>query len=236
MNNKIFDLYLESVCDERPFEPQKFIQFEYNYKKFFPKQTDSKILDIGVGRGEMLICMRDWGYSNYNGVDISKSTIKHCQKHNLNCELTDNTVLWLQNHQGEFDLITMLDVLEHIKKEDTIIFLQALRTSLKKNGKLIIQLPNMQSPDSQLHHFNDFTHEVGFVEHSLKQVLLLAGFTNLHFFGFEEFSRNNFKEIIKKILRFFYWKIVRFTRAISGNGNPSILNPVFCVIAFKENE
>ena len=74
-----------------------------------------KVLDIGVGRGEMLSCMKEWGL-NYQGIDISPSKIGFCQSLKLNCEVIDNTVDWLHKNREELEIITCLDVLEHIPK------------------------------------------------------------------------------------------------------------------------
>lgn len=91
----------------------------------------------------------------------------------------------------------------------------------------------MQSPDSNLHMYNDITHMVGFTEHSLTQVLIASGFKKFFFQGFEEFVFGGAKEKFKKFLRYIYWKWVRFVRRINSNLNPIILHPVLSVIAEK---
>jgi len=108
-----------------------------------------------------------------------------------------------------------------------------MRASLTNEGLAIIQVPNLQSPYGYLHHFNDFTHVSGFVEHSLAQVLLASGFKDFKFYGFEEIFPTTIKNRIRLILRFFYHKFVRFLRAINSNPNPLILNPVMFVVARK---
>jgi len=210
----------------------KLRQFELNYKKHFNNSESLRTLDIGVGRGEMLSCMKIWGH-NYYGIDISPSTVKFCKKLNLLCEHVDDTEFWLKNHQKQFDIITCLDVLEHIPKENLINFLKAIHNSLNKDGIAIFQVPNLQSPFGYLHHFNDITHISGFVEHSLNQVLLTTGFKKLSFFGFEEFYEKTPKILFKKILRFFYRKLIRFLRTINSNPNPYILDPVISVVAYR---
>ena len=155
-----------------------------------------KVLDIGVGRGEMLSCMKEWGL-NYQGIDISPSKIRFCQSLKLNCEVIDDTIDWLHKNREEFEIITCLDVLEHIPKNETIEFLKAIRSSLKRDGKAIIQVPNLQSPFGYLHHFNDFTHLNGYVEHSLAQVLLAAKFERFEFFVFEEINNYDYKENVR---------------------------------------
>lgn len=228
----IFDNYVEASFDGKSQNAFKFKQFEYNYKKYFPADLSGPVLDIGVGRGEMLTCMRDWDF-NYRGVDISPSTIGYCKSLQLNCELTENTSSWLKNNEDFFSLITCLDVLEHVPREETIEFLKSIRISLKKDGIAIIQVPNLQSPSGYLHHFNDFTHVSGYVEHSLAQVLITSGFKDFKFYGFEENFPTNIKQGIRLTIRFFFRKLVRFLRMINGNPNPEILDPVMFVVVRK---
>ena len=229
---EIFENYIDNSFDGHYQADFKLRQFDLNYKKHFNDSEPLRTLDIGIGRGEMLSCMKKWGH-NYHGIDISPSTVNFCKKLDLSCELVDDTEFWLNNHQKQIDIITCLDVLEHIPKEHLINFLKSIRNSLNKDGIAIFQVPNLQSPFGYLHHFNDITHVCGFVEHSLNQVLLSVGFNNLRFFGFEEFYEKTPKILLKKILRFFYRKLIRLLRTINSNPNPRILDPVISVVAHR---
>lgn len=231
---EIFDSYIKVAFGSYEQASFKFKQFEVNYKHFFPSDKDARLLDVGIGRGEMLTCMKNWGYKNYLGVDISPDTVDFCKSIRLNCLLVEDIPTWLEDkNKGTFEIITLLDVLEHVRKEETIGFLKALMASLKDGGILIIQTPNLQAPDGQLHRYNDFTHEVGYIEHSLQQVLMAAGFKDIKFGGFEEFVIGIWKEKILKVLRKLYWFYIKKTRLINGNMNPDILNPVFFAVAKK---
>jgi O-antigen chain-terminating methyltransferase len=230
---EIFDSYVENSFGEEKQAVFKFRQFEQNYKKYFPVNKEAKVLDIGIGRGEMLSCYEKWGYKNYLGVDISPSTVKFCKSIGLNCECVEDSAQYLKDNQNIFELITLIDVLEHIPREYVVSFLKDVKNALKDDGVFIIQVPNLQAPDGQLHMYNDVTHMMGYIEHSLQQVLITAGFTKFHFQGFEEIISTNWKTPIRKILRSIYWKIVKFNRKINGNINPNILNPVFSVIVKK---
>ena len=232
---EFFENYMGNAFDGRKQAEFKIKQFEFNYKKYFPINKDSKVLDIGIGRGEMLTCMKNWNYgNNYLGIDISPSTVEFCKTLGLNCDRVEDTAEWLKQHENSFVVITMLDVLEHVPKAQVIDFLKAIRCALVKNGIFIVQVPNLQAPEGYLHRYNDFTHESGFVEHSLRQVLLTSGFRKLQFEGFEEVRLGGCEEKMKKFLRSIFWRYIKFTRAINHNLNPKILNPVFYAIAINE--
>ena len=231
---EIFDTYIENAFGDFKQAKFKFKQFEKNYRDFFPSNKNATLLDIGVGRGEMLSSMKMWGYGNYVGIDISPSTIKFCQSLGLNCTLVQDTQLWLDDKKECIDMVTLIDVLEHIEKKDTISLLKHINSSLQEGGTLIVQTPNLQSPDGQLHRYNDFTHEVGFIGHSLTQVLTVAGFKDINIYGFEDSVDNTCKEITRRFLRSFYWKVVRFFRKLNGNMDPPILHPTFYAVAKKK--
>lgn len=231
---EIFDNYIETSFGEFSQAGFKLKQFDINYRRFFPNDKNAAVLDIGVGRGEMLTCMKEWGYSQYKGVDISPSTITFCQSLGLSCHLADDSLEWLRGHSNEFSLVTLLDVLEHVKKEQTIPFLRAIHDALQEGGGLIVQVPNLQAPDGQLERYNDFTHESGFIEHSLQQVLLAAGFTKVAMFPFNDSISDSWKELVRLRLRAIYWKWIRFCRKINGAINPEILSPTFYAVAFKQ--
>lgn len=224
---EILDTYVENTLGEKKQAQFKFKQFEYNYKQYFPENLNAQVLDIGIGRGEMLTSMKNWGYKNYLGIDISKSTIEFCKSLNLNCELIDDTTKWLNENPEKYNIITLLDVLEHIKKEETITFLNSLKNALIEGGVLIIQTPNLQAVDGQLHRYTDFTHEFGYIENSLEQVLTSVGFDNVEFHGFEENVFGGFRGLKRNFFRTLIWKHTRFKRRMTGNKNPQILHPVF---------
>jgi 2-polyprenyl-3-methyl-5-hydroxy-6-metoxy-1,4-benzoquinol methylase len=230
----IYETYIDNAFGDHKQADFKFSDYEHNYKRYFPPDKAAKLLDIGIGRGEMLSCMKEWGYANYLGVDISTSTISFCTSLGLNCILVKDTLQWLSDKEAFYDMITLLDVLEHFKKEDVIPFLKSLYKALAPNGIIIIQVPNLQSPDSQLHRYNDFTHEIGFVEHSLSQVIKAASIPHYVILGYEELYKFNTKTIIKYSLRKVYWMFCRFLRKINTNLNPLILNPVFFAVISKK--
>jgi 2-polyprenyl-3-methyl-5-hydroxy-6-metoxy-1,4-benzoquinol methylase len=227
---EIFNEYVEVSFGDKNQDQKKIKQFEFNYRKYFPKDLDGFAVDIGIGRGEMLTSLNNWGYKNHLGVDISVSTIAFCKSLNLNCIHVADSSNWLNQNKNKCAAITLLDVLEHIPKDSTIGFLKNLKDALVPNGILIIQVPNMQANHSNLHMYQDFTHQVGFTEHSLRQVISAAGLSIVQFGGFENQIGNPLINIPRKLLRSVIWTLTKLSRKIQGTLSPKILHPVIYVV------
>jgi len=244
------DNYLEASfeCGNWPDE-EKIRLLDYNYADLLPVRKDAKILEIGVGLGELLVLGRRRGYANVLGIDISSSVVKFCMAHDLPCELVDNTSEWLGRHKGEFDFISLSHVLEHLDKQEVVGFVKAIRDSLAPNGVLVITVPNMQAPDSNLYRYHDITHEIGFTERSLHQVLFSAGFSEVVFRDFESifylhrhlksFCAMPFrgvKHLLFAPLRALYRRWVRIVRSLNGNMSPAIIGPCLMAVARQSTD
>ncbi len=150
--------------------------------KYFPLDKAARILEIGPGFGAMLKLLRTkCGYRNVNAVDISPEVVDFCnQLVPQSTELTDDTIYFLEERAGKYDLILMFHVLEHVPKDTVVPFLTAAREALKPNGRLIVETPNSANPlTGPYHRYHDFTHTVGFSDQSLAFVLRTAGFSNV---------------------------------------------------------
>lgn len=231
--NEIFESYAENAFDVASKEDSIIWKREWycaNFKKFFPKYKTASMLDIGPGLGELLMTEKEWGYTNCRAVDISPSVVQYCKKKGLHCEKTDDTSAWLREHRKSFDLITVLDVFEHIPQEMAIDFLKACKEALSENGILILQVPNVQSAESYLHRYNDITHVFGYSQHTLEQLISVVKFETVKFYPFEEYPGNDLDTKIIRRLRSIYWKSLRTNRKITHNLNPEILTPELFVV------
>lgn len=210
----------------------KIKQFEKNYSRFFPKDKEASILDIGPGKAEMLTCLSKNGFSDIQAVDISASVIDFVKGLGYKAFLTDNLTNFLHENTQQYSLITMCDVIEHISKSQIIDIMSAVRNVLHDDGFLIVQIPNMQSITSNIFLYDDFTHETGYTERSLIQMLTLSGFSSIECYGFD-FLDNSFKSRVQYVLRNLLWFFVRIARNINGTMPHKILNPVFFAVVKK---
>lgn len=208
----------------------KIRQFEKNYIRFFPKDKGVDILDIGPGKGEMLSCLSGLGYTNLKAVDISASVVNFVKELGFNAYLANDLPSFLKGQK--YSLITMCDVVEHIPKNQAVEIMSAVRKALTEDGVLIVQVPNMQSITANLFLFDDFTHEAGYTERSLLQLLQLSGFSTIECRGFD-FLDNGLKSKIQSMLQKCLWFFVRIARKINGTMPHRLLHPVFFAVVHK---
>jgi SAM-dependent methyltransferase len=153
------------------------------YGRAFPADRRAVICEIGPGECEFAEFLRDQqGYQAIRVVDTSPEVVAKASTVGLAVELTGDTSGWLERHHAIFDAIVMFHVIEHIPKSSTIAFLAAVRRALKPGGVVLLETPNMGDPLNGLYYrYDDFTHEVGFTEESLRYVFKQAGFSECAF-------------------------------------------------------
>ena len=96
-----------------------------------------RILEIGCSSGQFLFQLRNHGYQNVVGIDISERAVKVCQEAGLPAKVMDAQRLDFPD--DSFDLITASDVLEHLADEKRA--LQEWRRVLKPGGRLVVFVP-----------------------------------------------------------------------------------------------
>lgn len=123
--------------------------------KYSKMDHNLKILDAGSGTGKTTNYLKQIG--DVYGIERSFTGVMHCNK--LRLKVVQGHLNHLPFTTNTFDIITMLDVLEHI--ENDLEILQKLKPLLKPNGKLIITVPAYQylwtEHDVALSHFRRYT-------------------------------------------------------------------------------
>lgn len=130
----------------------------------------STILDIGCGSGLMLNALEEIG--NTSGMDMSDDAIQFSQeifKGVIKKGYLPNNVPYPEN---QFDLITALDVIEHI--DDDVQSLKTIKSLLSPNGTAIITVPAYMFLWSHFDELNE--HKRRYTLTELKKKLEQAGF------------------------------------------------------------
>lgn len=144
-----------------------------------PADRSSHCLDIGCGMGFAMLGLSRLGFSNVSGIDIDRAQVAAARRRNLAVERVIDSVAYLDSHRDSYDLILLLDVLEHVAVSEQIRLLRAIYASLRNNGRLIVQVPNASAALASRWRYIDATHTTAFTEHSLNFVLRNAGFPSV---------------------------------------------------------
>jgi 2-polyprenyl-3-methyl-5-hydroxy-6-metoxy-1,4-benzoquinol methylase len=153
-----------------------FKSFDRTLGNWLPKNLDTAILDIGCGEGTLLFFLKEKGYRNLSGFDLSIENVNIAHQLSLGFVKQFNAldiVHFLP--EKSFDVIFLMDLIEHIPKESAVDFLSNILTRLEPGGEMIIQTPNMGSIYGNYHRYNDLTHEFGLTEKSAMNLILACG-------------------------------------------------------------
>ena len=191
---------------------EKKSNFDVNRRsRLIKKQCSkkSKILEIGSGNGFLLKNLYEQGY-NIRGIEISQERRRISQIIS-DAPVIDFDILSQTKSIGQFDTVVMFQVLEHIA--DPISFLKKISKMLKKNGKLIIEVPNIDDFQLELNQFyKDWfwqkAHVSYFSVQILSEILAKSKFHEAKIIGIQRYSIENM----------FSWKL---------NGKPQARNPSY---------
>lgn len=166
-----------------------------------------KLMDTGCGAGIFLTAAKERGW-DVCGQDVSPFAVDYCRKKGF--EVYDGPLPELNLPKNSFDLITMLDVIAHLK--EPAAYVETCGRLLKPGGCLVIKTPNhpkflfyiarllsftgksraLLHVPAQIFHFN---------ENSLKAMCSAGGFKLLKINMMEDFSslrRRGFIHIMLK--------------------------------------
>ena len=107
------------------------------------------VVDIGTGRGELVVVAVEQGAARATGVDYSRAAVDLAQETLAAHGLGDRASVVLADARaiplpdGEADLVTLVDVVEHLDPEELRVTLREARRLLKPGGRLFIHtMPN----------------------------------------------------------------------------------------------
>ena len=97
---------------------------------------ERRILDVGCGTGTMLTYLASYGQAQ--GVDIDEEAVGYCRERGLT-DVRLGAAETLPFEDGSFDLVTALDVVEHL--DDDAAALREIRRVLRPRGKVLVTVP-----------------------------------------------------------------------------------------------
>jgi len=180
------------------------IYHDVRLRGWLPANKDANIIDVACGFGEFLQYLRMRGYTNVQGIDISPEQVALARQLHPNVQQGEMCA-FLQAHRVAFDLIVGADIVEHLKKDEILTFLDLCYAALRPGGRLILQTLNGESPFCGENHYGDFTHETCLNPKSMGQLFHICGFED-----YEAREAGPAPHGLVSTVRFVLWKIVRF--------------------------
>ena len=174
-------------------------------KLFRSLDKNTKILDLGCGYGKFAHTCKQFGLTNFTGIDISTEQIGMCKRDfpKYTFKKTD-IVKFLKTNKQKYDLIYMSHTFEHFTLDEGVAILKLIKKTLAKGGMFINIMPNA---DAYFHScatlYADITHERLYTSSSFSELLAVLGFENFTHMNFY-IGKNIFAHALHKFALFFF--------------------------------
>ena len=137
---------------------------------------------ISCGYGYFVQLLKDAGYSDVLGIDSDPEKVRIATEKGLNCTV-ESAFAFLENSPGSYDAIIAEQEINHLTKEEILIFLNLCRKSLAEGGTLMVHSLNGANPITGSEALaQNFDHYNTFTEYSLRQILDYSGFVEVNVF------------------------------------------------------
>jgi len=233
----LYEKYFSSFKSHLSTFDDKVIRIQHNMYKlqYLPLlksyNKSASILELGCGPGILLDFLRDKGFGNTLGIDLSAEQVENASEKKLNVELA-NVLDYIKSTEKTFDIIFAIDLIEHFHKDELIPLFEGIYNNLRIGGAFVFHTPNGLGINANRIIYGDLTHSTIFTPNSAMQILKLVGFNEIKFFETEPYAKD-----VNGTLRLLLWKIVKLffnvIRLIETGGTEKILTQNFIGYAKK---
>ncbi len=184
---------------------KEFVYLNRIVRPLLPANKNANIVDLGCGYGWLLGCLKEWGYKNLKGIDSSKEQVALAHQYGItearHGSIFDAAAFGMQN----LDVIFLMDVIEHLTRQEIFDLLASLRTRMSPNGLLIMHMPNAMGIFGNSIRYGDLTHELAFTPKSIHQCLSANGFQTVTVFEDKPIP-HGWKSSVRRVI----WEIGSF--------------------------
>jgi 2-polyprenyl-3-methyl-5-hydroxy-6-metoxy-1,4-benzoquinol methylase len=155
------------------------VQYDWEFGTLTGATPSMSILEIGCGAGNFLRYLEASGYAGIVGIDMDEYLYDVLADLKTS-EIYLDDVAHVLAHQlkgRKFDRIVLLDVAEHIEFDDLVKLLTRLRTHLNDNGKMLLRVPNIESPWGLKMFYGTFDHVTPLGSGRIRELAHKTGWT-----------------------------------------------------------
>lgn len=145
-------------------------------RPLLPADKAATILDLGCGNGCYLYFIKQYGYTNLIGLDTSAEQVAIAQHLGISEVQQGDIDTYLTTYDKPTDLVLLMDMVEHLSRQETFDLLDRVYALLKPGGKLLLHVPNAEGLFGMQIRYGDLTHEQCFTPSSIRQLLNTIGF------------------------------------------------------------
>lgn len=149
----------------------KYIILSYILEGFYEGRFPDRILDIGCGGGAFLEHLKNLKSKTF-GIDLSYEILSILSRRNPHIKITAADTRNLPFRESSFDLVTLIDVLEHIDDDKGLI--PAIKKVLISKGMLLVCVPAYGALYGK--HDELYGHRRRYSKRKLIEILEKAGF------------------------------------------------------------
>lgn len=145
-----------SVNEQKAHYRFKWVLDRISSKDSIIPGDEGKILDLGVGNGTLLRMLKENGYDNLSGLDVSEKAINNAKKLVPSVDFVNEKASDMSFDDESFDAVIGLEILEHVEKPQEV--LKEVFRVLKDDGTALFSVPYKQCFDCEehLHYFHFF--------------------------------------------------------------------------------
>lgn len=164
--------HLQSIGDNETNFLRKIGYIKYNFDKYINLlNSKSTVLELGPGSGAVEHYLNSKNITNIDLVDNDLPVLKYVQnKYKVHKIFQTSNIIKIKSKLQKYDLIFLLQVFEHIPRDQYISLMRTLVDQLKKDGKIIIMVPNGGNPLGLLERYHDLQHENAYTVDSLMEL------------------------------------------------------------------
>lgn len=151
---------------------------ERTVRPFLPADRSARMLDLGCGYGAYLLYLRNLGFENIRGIDLSLEQVELARTLGLSCVEVDDLFSALE-HERDLGCVSMFDVIEHLTRIEAIEALSKIHDRLVPGGTLIMRTPNIDAKHGTVLSFGDLTHEMHLNKTSVLELFASLPFTSV---------------------------------------------------------
>jgi SAM-dependent methyltransferase len=105
------------------------------------RELSPVLLDAGCGTGGLLTFLRNQGYDNLDGFDLSPTAVAWSRRRGFDVRSGDLRHIASMYHPESADVIVSADNLFFLEQDERVLFVAACSRLLRPRGRLILNLP-----------------------------------------------------------------------------------------------